>query len=94
MSQLNVKAFYQFRLAFEILLQRVAMDDSERLKIVDIHSAWEQKAYGSSEYVRYGENAQGKQGLWMSDRNVPANAPPPGQPTNPTNWKFVGWSTS
>jgi len=71
----------------QLLVARVQLDDAERVDIAGSHQAWKQKAYGASEYVRYGKTAQGGDQLWMSTRNVPANAPAPDVPTNPQNWR-------
>jgi len=76
-----------FALAFQLLVQRVPLDDAERVSIAEFHRAWQPKAYGASEYVRYGLTGKGRAQLWMSTRSVAATAPPPDVPTNPVNWK-------
>ena len=86
MSQLLQQA-EQDRLFKEMECQRTQFDDSERLLIIGIHQQWKPKAYGSSEYVRY--EVDGVWKLYMSTRNVPANAPAPNVSTNPQNWKLV-----
>ena len=93
MNRLNVSDWKQLRLTIELLLQRSQMDDWERLLFAEFHSVWESgRNYGSNEYVRYGENEQGKAGLYRSDRNINNSAIPPDQPANPRQWVFVGWS--
>ena len=74
-------------LGFQKILQRVQFDDAERVELAELHQEWKPKAYGASEYVRYGETATGRAQLYMSVRSVPANAPAPDKPANPANWK-------
>jgi len=74
-------------LGFQKMLQRVQFDDAERVEMAELHAQWKPKAYGASEYVRYGETAAGRAQLWMSVRSVPAGAPAPDKPASPANWK-------
>jgi len=79
--------------AIRMLIQRVPLDDAERIEIAECHPPWDgAKAWGSSQYCHYGENSDGRAVLYMSSRNVPANAPAPNVSTNPQNWKLVGSS--
>jgi len=70
----------------QIQLNRMNLDDAERKTVAEFHQEWEQKAYGSNNYVRYGFDENGRAVLYRSTRNVAANAPAPDVPTNPSNW--------
>jgi len=76
-----------FATAIQLLVQRTQLDDAERVSIAEFHQPWQPKAYGASEYVRYGEKSNGRAQLYMSARSVVATAPAPDMPASPQNWK-------
>ena len=76
--------------AIVTLVNRANLEDNERIQIAEFHPKWEQKSYGSNEYVNYNIASNGRAILWRSTRNVNASAPAPDQPANPVNWIKLG----
>ena len=57
------------------------LTDAQRKVLTKLHHSWQQKTYGTNEYVQY------KDELYVSLLSVPATAPAPDQPASPANWK-------
>jgi len=91
----GVDSAKQLRQAIELIINRLSsLDDSERLRIAELHTKWKQGAgYGTNEYLQYGQNVQGKAGLYRTTRNIASAATPPDQPSNPQQYALVGYST-
>lgn len=85
MSMANLAT--QQRRAVEVLIQRVSLDNAERLQFISMHEIWRpDTAYGSNQYLQFTPEGETEPWLFRSTRNVPANAPPPNVPTQPANF--------
>ena len=85
----DIERLRELKLFLEAACQMIPFDDKKRQLFISPHQAWEPKAYGSNEYVRYASPGEDYPYLYMSVRNVPANAPAPNIGTSPANWKRV-----
>jgi len=69
--------------------------NNDRLEIVDLHQPWVKGgSWGTNTYLKYGQNAAGKTGLYQTTRNITNAQTDPTVPTNPQGYKFIGWCTT
>ena len=75
------------------VMEQVNFTDEQRVDFAEYHKSWDAtEAVGNNNYRTYDVAENGRAIVWRAARNVPANAPAPGVPTNPANWVKVGVS--